>query len=100
MLFVLKLLLAFLSIHFILSLLFQEQLLGLGTLVFDPILTSLEAIFVFCLLSILISLRAERRCQCSFGYPVSSQHVIDASERLIFDLIVIIVVLFCKISML
>ena len=96
MLFILKLLLAFFSLFFILSLFFLEQL-RLGVLVFDPIHTSLEARFVFCLLVILISLSVER-CQCTFGYPVSSQDVVDASECLILDLIVVIVELFYKVS--
>ena len=43
MLFVLKLLLAFFSLLFILSLSFLQQHLGLGVLVFDPIHTSLES---------------------------------------------------------
>ena len=91
MLFVLKLLLVFLRLLFILSL--------LGRLVLFPSLITLAARLVFFLLVFLISLIAER-CQFSFGYPVSSQDIIDASKRLILDLIVVFVVLFHEISML
>ena len=89
MLFVLKLLLVFLRLLFILSL--------LGRLVLFPSLITLAERFVFFLLVFLISLIAER-CQFSFGYPVSSQDVVDASECLILYLIVIIVELFYKVS--
>ena len=99
MLFVLKLLLAFFSLFFFLRLLLLKQVLGLGVLVFDPILTNFEARLVFCLFVILISFNAERG-ECHFGYPVTSQDIIDASECLILYLIVVIVVLFYKISML
>ena len=95
MLFVLKLLLVFLRFLFILSLL--ERLLG--RLVLFPFLIILAARLVFFLLVFLISFIAER-CQFSFGYPVSSQDVIDASERLILDLIIVFVVLFNEISLL
>ena len=91
MLFVLKLLLVFLRLLFILSL--------LGRLVLFPSLITLAARLVFFLLVFLVSLIAER-CQFSFGYPVSSQDIIDASKRLILDLIVVFVVLFHEISML
>ena len=97
MLFILDLLFVFFSLLFTHSLFYPEQLLDIWIQVYEPTSTILNARFVFFLFIILIFLSAER-IQFRFGYPVASQDVIDASERLILDLIIVFVVLFNEIS--